>query len=419
MLKGDSNSNQEPKLKLELIIGDGSAEMHNASLPIRWCLDQNTISALKDRGVHDPHILLVVLGHGHYGRNEKRYLIPLGEMMTYISFYCPGVNKVYGSIVSSTNNRGGKELRDFFLTRTNLSYDTDVIYSDGTMIPYRCFCSTMQKVVIPQELFANPPEWERKWVNLWFRSRPIDECDYRRRRVFAYTVQPIPMATLVAVIGIATVVAGAVVSVAKILYALFLLSLGVKKVNLEPIVQPLEMNVTDVRVYRSGTWTLAKWKWGRAFFLLPFTPLYVLLAFCGVFLFFSMGDSTADWREAIFITALYAVLLPFTLLLCFYWRGKIWKFNIPVFSSMKERIVEWMKKWGQNKEMKLRKMWNKEKSLQAARRSLQYSAMEVLLCKDGPAVDLRADITALPKEKRSLRLHFYAIKAKICRPFAA
>ncbi len=410
------------KLKMELIIGDGGAEMHNASLPVRWCINQGIINTLKKLNVQDPHVLLVVVGHGHYGRNETRYLTPLGDMMTYVLFRCPGVNKVYGTIVADP--KGGKRLRDIFLTKTDGDFNTDVISADDKINHSfeghnSCTYDAISEVVIPEELFGNPPKWERKWVNLWFRSRPIDECDYRRRRIIAYTIQPIVMAFAAIALGIFAIGIIVFLSTVKIFYALFLLSLGFKKVNLRPLLEPFEDKISAIGVDNAPTWTLPRWKGRRLFFLVPFTPFYVFLAFCGIFLF---SSDTRTLQEIAMNTGIYAVLLPFLTLLCFYLIGHILseprkgvkRFAGNLLSSIKWKIAVRMAIL----DAKTRKE-DREQTLRILEKSRQYEAMQTLLCKDGPVSDLRADIDALPEEKRSMRLYFYAIKAKVCRPFAA
>ncbi|MEK7565239.1 MAG: hypothetical protein AAB501_03320 [Patescibacteria group bacterium] len=62
---------------------------------------------------------------------------------------------------------------------------------DGVVI-----AATVVDFVVPEQLFAEKPRnrfenaiWS--WVNLWFDGEPNDECDYRRRKIFAFTLQPI------------------------------------------------------------------------------------------------------------------------------------------------------------------------------------------------------------------------------------
>ena len=46
-------------------------------------------------------------------------------------------------------------------------------------------------VDVPKEIFAaEPSAWEKSWVNHFFRNKVVDQCEFRRRRLFAYLVQP-------------------------------------------------------------------------------------------------------------------------------------------------------------------------------------------------------------------------------------
>lgn len=408
-----AQESQKSRLKLELIIGDGGTEMHNASLPVRWCVDQKTIDALEASGRSDPHILLVVIGKGRYGQNEKRYLVPLGDMMTYVSFYCPGANKIYGAIVAHYDGRKG--LQSLLLMKTYRSYDTTVIDTDGEIrrdsnLQSYIICNTSaQEVVIPKELFADPPEWEQRWVNLRYRSQPIDECDYRRRRAFAYTIQPFLMLFLL--FFEAAEATGMILI--RTAYATLLLSLGFRKVNLKPILHPFDMKTSAVKAYNVGRWTVPKRGKGiERFLLLPLTPLYVLLAFCGWYIYDAVtSTSIVDERAVAINTVLYAVLNPFVIFLSICGAMRL-------FSPVHDKVTSWMDRWSDKRSGKKSEQRRAKNALETLRESQRYAAMQVLLCKDGPTDDLRADISALPEEKRSLRLHFYAVKAKMCRPFA-
>ncbi len=51
-------------------------------------------------------------------------------------------------------------------------------------------------VAVPKELFAEKPKtaWSKaiwSWVNSWHKLAPVDECEYRNRKIFAFTIKPI------------------------------------------------------------------------------------------------------------------------------------------------------------------------------------------------------------------------------------
>ena len=51
------------------------------------------------------------------------------------------------------------------------------------------------EVDVPKEAFAPPPkQWDLDWVSWHYNSEFRDQCDYRRRRLYAYTLQPIVFA---------------------------------------------------------------------------------------------------------------------------------------------------------------------------------------------------------------------------------
>lgn len=423
--------------KFELIIGDGGREMQNAFLPIRWCVNKQTIDHIQEQGVViNPHVLIVVAGNGRYGRSETRYLAPLSDMMTYVSFHCPGVNKVHGVIVAApclVAKASEKLLREVFLEKTAGNYDTDLL-SLNTEVGKRelrefPICarrnsrrnsfttkivsvgSTEQEVDIPRELFAVPPKWEEKWVNRWFRRPPVDECEYRRRRVVAYTVQPIVYP--VAAAGWLGVVV--VASIMRFGYATLLLLSGVRPNWGGAYFHPTKLN-EEIRIPGNGMLTCPKSRFGRLYFLLPLTPSYIIVATAVTSLYaaLNMATSEVDWVWVAAFVGQHAVGVPilsflsiFGLLKVFHWLDRV---------SFRGSFT-WYRNW---KSSRQDTQWRTQCRNQDASEERARQELELLLCREGPVAvpDLRADIYALPEEKRTIRLRFYAVKAKICRPFA-
>jgi len=68
----------------------------NPTVALRWCLVPEEIAYLKDKKIPNPHILLLVVNDR---RCVDRQLLPISDLMTYISFNHLGDNTVWATIV--------------------------------------------------------------------------------------------------------------------------------------------------------------------------------------------------------------------------------------------------------------------------------------------------------------------------------
>jgi hypothetical protein len=163
---------------------------------VAWCVDQQVLKSLSDAGITDPQVVIITAPTDNYHINkEYRKVVPLKDLMTYIEFKASGTNKIWG-FISLLNS---KQTRNRYLSRDNGHFYNWVLSVDGSNWVYdtgnenkELFCATPVSVVVPDGAFANePPKWEKQWVNFWFRQKPQDQCEYRRRRLLAYSVQPL------------------------------------------------------------------------------------------------------------------------------------------------------------------------------------------------------------------------------------
>jgi hypothetical protein len=179
------------------------ADVTNGTIAVSWCLDEEILKELADKQVQDPHVVICVAPQDNYHlAKEYRKVVPLKDLMTYIEFRVPGKNKIWGFV----SYQKGKDARKKYLGKqdgefqTNiLSYDGDEYaswLSDDEELPDGTFqsLSTPFTVAVPKAVFAKEPrKWEKTWVNYLFRDKVIDQCEFRRRRLFAYGLQPFIM----------------------------------------------------------------------------------------------------------------------------------------------------------------------------------------------------------------------------------
>lgn len=185
---------------LQLQIADPNVS--TGSIGVSWCLDHEVLKELADQGLHDPQIVIVVAPTEKYHTSkESRRVVPLKDLMTYIECRASGPSKIYALI----SFREPKDAREHYLSKDGGVYQNNVLDYDGESYSSRLlgqedrsdresgnykYLSEPIAITVPKAVFAKePPKWEKPWVNLFFRSKVIDQCDYRRRRLFAYSIQ--------------------------------------------------------------------------------------------------------------------------------------------------------------------------------------------------------------------------------------
>jgi len=186
---------------LQLQIAD--ANMSSGSVAVSWCLDHAILKLLADEKLTDPQVVVVVAPTKNYHLSkESRKVVPLKDLMTYIECRASGENKIYGVI----STRKPKDAREFYLSKEDGEYRNNVLDYDGEGYSSRLlgreeedhrepgtyqYLADPLTIQVPKAAFAkDPPKWEKQWVNHYFRQKPVDQCAYRRRRLFAYGVQP-------------------------------------------------------------------------------------------------------------------------------------------------------------------------------------------------------------------------------------
>ncbi len=176
---------------LRLLVKDSHAQ--EATIPVRWCLSRELMEELKEENAKNPHLLIVVWNKSK--RKERRYLAPIEQILQFVQFPGPDENIISAMVVWGESGKYA-DLHDELLTRGRHRYSTDLLtYGDGKMTSGALRCRTLGSdsvsVFVQRELFAKePPAWEKKWVNLWFSSKPVDQCDYRKPHIRVAVSKP-------------------------------------------------------------------------------------------------------------------------------------------------------------------------------------------------------------------------------------
>lgn len=386
------------KTMFEIKVSD--VDVSAGSIPVSWCLDMETIAKLSEDKVKDPQVVIITAPVNNYHvRKESRKVVPLKDLMAYVEFKSSGPNKIWAFI----STRGREYAKDTYLSRRGGEYITDILdnggdewsvlfahtkydengeYAGRTKEPD--FASIVD-VEVPAGVFAaEPSQWEKNWVNHFFKEKCVDQCDFRRRRLFAYTLQPV-IILLQQVIRLAiTLLSAAILS---------------KGFSFKPLLNPLAMDMDDTwDLLRGGSLFVRELREDkeydvpkttkkiisycvRKFLLVPFLPIIVIPVVL-LALFKPVG-------LAIFSSAFIVILLGL-LLVAFIGGGAAKQFIKKVLDLLSDEPAE---AWYLNQEEITLLTCNPEK------KPLTFNT--------------------LPAKKQSLKLRFLNLKSKVCRPFSA
>lgn len=383
-------------------------------VPVSWCVSRALLARLAELGIKDPHVLLVAApaGDRYHPSKETRKLVPLTDGMAYVDFRTDGPNRVFAVLMFWWGGIRGVD--DYLFAREGGAWKTTLLTTDGSALSERLHkvyqhgvstcgwgitelpeadtpsndatdgwraASSILDVIVPAGVFAKPPPaWETTWVNHWFRNAPIDQCDYRKRRLWAYSVQPPVMLANWLLRVVVTLVA---------------LLAGFKQVNWRPVFHLLSTGFEQVvESFENGNYFWPK-SWGKnpvgflARCALPlFSPLS-LLAIAGIASLLAGESSPATVFAKILLGAVLGipviVAVVFALAMAFSLAGR-------AFGRYAERKIERPAEY------------------------LDPETVDFLACDAQGGT--RRTIGNVPWRRRSVRLIFEASKAEICRPFA-
>lgn len=177
---------------------------------IRWFLDPRLLvrSPLGELRPEPPsHILIIVQNEEEEGTSDKglRTLVPLDQGWAFVQFAHSGKNRITVVVLNQkdkhdnkTEPASGERTYKYSLPLGDV-YEKIDVHEHG---PYLVFLSqdavaiSTEVVMVPEELFSQVPrstvgQWFWNWANGGARHAPIDDCDFRRRAIYALTLKPI------------------------------------------------------------------------------------------------------------------------------------------------------------------------------------------------------------------------------------
>ena len=382
---------------LQLQIAD--ANISGGSVAVAWCLDHEVLNELAKKGVVDPQVIIVVAPTKNYHLSkESRKVVPLKDLMTYIECRASGKNKIYGLI----SMRQAKEAREHYLAKEDGAYRNNVLDYDGETYSSRLlgvedeydiekktykYLSPPLEIEVPKGVFApEPSAWEKSWVNHFFRQKVVDQCDFRRRRLFAYLVQPF-------IIGFFNLV--------RSIILLAGLLTGARNLSLKYLFHPLTYGLKD---------TFEIWEKGSLFIQrLPedesestdlkfLTPSYAFRSFWA-FLFMPLFSIPIVWL-LLHHHPVVAGLIAF----------------VPVFIIVIFCLMAYLVSRG-NASILFNKAWNGLNNLFTSDKLwyLDQDEVQFITCTNDKKP---TTYKSLPARRKTIRLRFQNLKTKVCKPFS-
>ena len=199
-----NNPNQD---NIKVVLNGGSDVLESAIVPFTFGLSEKIIDQ------NPTHVLIIDRTGGQAEREGlyksqfnttgcgKRYIIDLSAPGQFIEFFSPGNHNLlfifYGKKWETAD-----DLKKWKKTLLENEYHSNSLYerkiytsdltSDAAKNDIVGFCE--KDVEIPQEFFSKRPAgfiW--KWTNKWYRRSPADQCEFRKRALIAFSIQPIVM----------------------------------------------------------------------------------------------------------------------------------------------------------------------------------------------------------------------------------
>jgi hypothetical protein len=390
----------------------------DSTIALGWCVDKRILEMLRRVGERYPLLVLSVNNiDGSYVREVSRKVVPLEQAIEFVQFSRPGKHEIIGTIVYHPDVFIW-QLKKYFLNRYSRrgSFDKSIVRENWDTsgdepfvnLGFRSFTDFLGygsisrigfgslSVNVDKEFFAKePPDWLKKWTNFWFRYDPVDECAFRARLIHSFTWKPFAFALWFMVKELFVLFAGIV-----------LLFSGFREVSFIPFWHPLKYPTEQLWWNVRGTLFVS---WKRPYLVFLFPPLVLLLM--ALLIVFGRWFGFACW-PSIFICFFSITIACFSTFIIV----KI----VALLKGLEYRPIWFAKvtkvgsKGRKRRVTKAEKRKRKKEVLLLAR----YKEFDSLICCESGKRDFTPELKNLPSKRRTFRLRFWNLKARVCKPFA-
>lgn len=197
---------KELKEKVQLVLNGGGRMLNSATIPVEWHFSSELIAQKPQYVVICEHeFSLEEFEKKHeFCFIGRRYLCKVQDLVKYIQLFRSGTHNL---VVLVFCGEKAWQNASFYVKKdsdSSYQYQKEVWYRDLKLLEFDNIYATAVEFEVSKELFAEKPKgskWEEfvwSWVNRWHNNDPIDECAYRKRKIFAFTLKP-PLFVLVRV----------------------------------------------------------------------------------------------------------------------------------------------------------------------------------------------------------------------------
>ena len=268
---------------LELLVSGCSGQ--SSRIPVAWRASTEILDYLKEKKIPMSRAFVTLSIFNEKDREVNRYFAPLKQALEYVDFYESGKHKIRAAVWYTRSQKSDSQISRFVCERLNsISYrhdifhftnkevlsrlamelDNEVVYLEPLYINKKSveydvtgdngqvsksvrevdvYDTDTVEVEVAKEFFAKePPPWRKKWVNYFHESPARDQCHYRRRAIFAFSVQPFLMlAWVVSVILV------------RAFRGFFALLCGMRGINVVNVFRPFACDLYDVCRWEGNT----------------------------------------------------------------------------------------------------------------------------------------------------------------------
>lgn len=416
---------------IRLVINGGIDSLDSATVPIEWFFSDELIAERPQYIVICDHEMpLSRLEEERYYSYGRRYLVKVTEFVKYLQLFKAGMHHLVFMVFCGDEDRALRQARQYVANHGDRWYDNQIYFSD---VMSGWFHNEGAYVVhvefnVPQGLLAEKPtsgfsKWVWDWTNRWFKLGPADECAYRKRLISAFTIQPplfligrffagitITIFSLVAWVGFALIGWKPKSAFTNIKNGW--IELG--EVQGKMIADELGWRQLTLREYDHDQmkWIEAKYSpvWCVPIFLA--LEIYSVLVLYKLFHWYpiQMMDTLG-----IILTLVCMVLVVFLLLKLVNLGERL--FSTRSFDEKFDKAESRFLAWQRNRRIKRENaLIDMEKAA-----TKQYFSQLATISLDTTPVHAKVDIDAVKKKVSapiSLKLSFWATKAKVCKPFS-
>lgn len=186
---------------VKVVLNGGKYQLEQATIPFQIGFDK----AIADK--KPTHILVIDVTNDpfykesgerkEYDSYSERTFFEI-EPVQHLQLHKAGVHRLIFVLFGFGNSRyTEKQAMGYLLDKKYSGYDNDLSYRvlENLKEDYQLGYAEVA-VDVPNGLFAREPETKfqeaiHHWVNSWYCSKPVDQCEYRKRAIWAFTLKPV------------------------------------------------------------------------------------------------------------------------------------------------------------------------------------------------------------------------------------